>query len=122
VRIFIASKDSTFRIALQLLLESEPGMVVIGISDRAEGLLTILGASRPDVILLDDELTQQTTIQIISDIQRLECQCKIIILSVDPDLKKPTLKAGADGFINKNYPPDKLLPILRDMKLSASAV
>ena len=39
MRIFIASADSQFRFALQLLLETEPGMVVIGISDRLEGLL-----------------------------------------------------------------------------------
>ena len=32
MRIFIASADKTLRLALQLLLESEPGMVVIGMS------------------------------------------------------------------------------------------
>lgn len=97
-------------------------MVVIGMSDRAEGLLTILGASQPEVLLLDYELTQQTTIQIISDIHRLECHCKIIVLSIDPNVKELTLAAGADDFINKNYPSDKLLPILRDMRLSATTV
>ena len=44
MRVFIASADSTFRLALQLLLEDEPGMVVIGISDRSEGLLAQVGS------------------------------------------------------------------------------
>jgi DNA-binding NarL/FixJ family response regulator len=120
VRIFIASRDSNFRMALQMLLESEPGMVVIGMSDRVEGLCTMMGASQPEVLLLDYELNQQTTNQIISDIHGLKCQCKIIVFSIDPQVREPTLAAGADGFINKNFPPDRLLPILRDMRLSAT--
>jgi DNA-binding NarL/FixJ family response regulator len=122
VRIFVASKDSDFRMALQMLLGSEPGMVVIGMSDRVEGLCTMMGASQPDVLLLDYELTQQTTNQIISDIHQQKCQCRIVVLSIDPQVREPTLAAGADGFINKNYPPDKLLPTLRDMRLSATSV
>lgn len=120
MRIFIATRDSAFRMALELLLESEPGMVVIGMYDRADGLLTILGASQPEVLLLDYELTQQATIQIISDLHSPERHPKIIVFSTDPLVRDPILAAGAEGFINKNYPPDKLLPILRDMRLSAT--
>ena len=105
--------------ALQLLLEGEPGMVVIGMSDRVEGLLTIMGASQPELLLLDHELTQQTTIQIIRDIHQLKVQCKIIVLSIDPNIRELTLAAGADGFIDKSYPPDKLLTTLRELRLSS---
>jgi len=119
VRIFIASADGACRMALQLLLEGEPGMVVIGMSDRVEGLLTMMGASQPELLLLDHELTQQTTIQIIRDIHQLKVQCKIIVLSIDPNIRELTLAAGADGFIDKSYPPDELLTTLREIRLSS---
>ena len=119
MRIFIASADGACRMALQLLLEGEPGMVVIGMSDRVEGLLTMMGASQPELLLLDHELTQQTTIQIIRDIHQLKVQCKIIVLSIDPNIRELTLAAGADGFIDKSYPPDELLTTLREIRLSS---
>jgi DNA-binding NarL/FixJ family response regulator len=108
--------------ALQMLLGNESGMVVIGMSDRVEGLCTMMGASQPEVLLLDYELTQQTTNQIISDVHGLKCQCKIIVFSIDPQVRESTLAAGAEGFINKNYPPDKLLPILRNMRAPSTTV
>ena len=102
MRIFIASADKTFRLALLMLLESEPGMVVIGMSDRSEGLLTVVGTSQPEVVLLDDGLAKQATAHLVSDLHHLECQPKVIVLSSKPQNRAATLAAGADGFISKN--------------------
>jgi DNA-binding NarL/FixJ family response regulator len=122
VRIFIASADKTLRLALQLLLESEPGMVVIGMSDRSTGLLTVVGTSQPEVLLLDAGLAEEATPQLVNDLHHLQHHLKVIVLS--PDLQTPatTLAAGADGFISKTGPPDELLPILRKMRLSDTPV
>ena len=62
MRIFVASSDRVLRLALLLLLESEPGMVVIGMFDQAEGLLTIAKASKSEVYLLDDRLADPSTL------------------------------------------------------------
>ena len=121
MRIFIASADKSCRMALQLLLESEPGMVVIGIADRADGLVKLVVVSQPEVLLLDHELTKQASVALIGDLERLTIHPKIIVLSVDPQVKAITLAAGADAFIGKNVPPDELLPILRRMRRSGFA-
>ena len=121
MRIFIASADSTFRLALLLLLESEPGMVVIGMSDRSEGLATQVRASQPEALLLDDGLTKQATADLVGAVRHLEHPPKIIVLSIHPEVKEAILAAGADAFITKNVPPDELLPILRRMRLSEQA-
>ena len=121
MRIFIASADKTLRLALQLLLESEPGMVVIGMSDRSAGLLTVVGASQPEVLLLDAGLAEEATPQLVSDLHRLQYHPKVIVLAPDPQTAATVLAAGADGYISKTAPPDKLLPILRGMLLSDTA-
>jgi DNA-binding NarL/FixJ family response regulator len=118
MRLFIASADRALRLALLMLLENEPGMVVIGMSDRREGMLTVVGTSQPEAVLLDEGLAKQATARLVGDLHRLECQPKIIVLSIDPQTKAATLAAGADGFISKNVPPDELLPLLRSMRLS----
>ena len=118
MRLFIASADRAFRLALLMLLESEPGMVVIGMSDRAQGLMTVVGTSKPEAVLLDDGLAKQATTHLVGDLHHLKGQPRIIVLSIDPQTKAATLAAGADGFISKSMPPDELLPLLRSMRLS----
>jgi DNA-binding NarL/FixJ family response regulator len=122
MRIFIASADQKFRFALQMLLEDEPGMVVIGIADRSDGLLTQMGAAQPEVLLLDWELTKQEPIDLIGDVQHLEHRPKIIALSINPQVKETSLAVGVNDFISKNVPPDDLLPILRKIRSAESAV
>ena len=60
IRIFLACSDERLRIAMLLLLDQEPGMVVVGITDRLSGLLTQLEATQPDVLLLSWEIPFQT--------------------------------------------------------------
>jgi two-component system invasion response regulator UvrY len=118
VRIFIASADKTLRLALQLLLESEPGMVVIGMSDRSAGLLTVVRASQAEVLLLDAGLANHSLARLVSDLHHLECRPQVIVLSSKPQTRAATLAAGAEGFISKSKPPDELLPLLRKIRLS----
>jgi DNA-binding NarL/FixJ family response regulator len=122
MRIFIASADKTFRFALQMLLEDEPGMAVIGIADRSDGLLTQMGASQPEVLLLDWELTKPAPINLLDELRRLEHPPKIIALSINPQVKETALAAGACDFISKDVPPDELLPILRKIRSSEPTV
>lgn len=121
MRIFIACADTRLRVALILLLDHQPGMFVVGISDRLTGLLAQLKASEPDVLLLDWELPVQKMADLLTDMQDLELPPKTIILSISPREKETIMAAGADYFITKDAPPDELLPILNDIRLSKSA-
>ena len=120
MRTYIASADSTIRLSLLMLVESEPGLVVIGMSDRSESLLTIVQAMNPEVLLLDYELARQATAGLVGDLHHLQRHPKIIVLAVDPQVKAATLTAGADVFVSMNVPPDELLPILRQMRQPAT--
>jgi SARP family transcriptional regulator, regulator of embCAB operon len=116
MRIFLASADERLRLVLHLLLDNEPGIVVVGLADRLECLLILVGASQPDVLLLDYELTRGTTPGLISDLHHLESPPKIIVLSLNPEIKEAILEGGVNGFISKNAPPDDLLPMISRMR------
>lgn len=118
MRIFIASGDRSFRLALLLLLESEPGLVVTGMIDRREDLLTVVQASHPEAVVLDDELATATTTQLVINLRDLDFQPKVIVLSSNPETAAAARAAGADGFISKTAPPDELLPVLHRMRLT----
>ena len=107
VRVFIASSDWSFRSALLQLVESEPGLVVIGMSGRADGLPTMVRASQPEVLLLDYELARESNDR---SRQRPTWPARppaIIVLGSDAQAKASSLAAGADAFISKNVPPDE---------------
>jgi DNA-binding NarL/FixJ family response regulator len=115
MRIFIACADKSLRIAMLLLLDYEPGNVVVGITERLSGLLTQLEATQAEVLLLEWDLSYQSTAELLTDIHHLGHPPKIIYLSNKPEDKEKILAAGADHFIVKNAPPDQLIPILSKM-------
>jgi DNA-binding NarL/FixJ family response regulator len=113
-RIFVACSDARLKIALLLLLDHEPGMAVMGMTDRLTGLLIQLEATQPDILLLEWELPIKEIEELLSDIHNLPHRPMITVLSNKPEEKGRIIAAGADHFIPKDAPPDDLLPILHD--------
>jgi DNA-binding NarL/FixJ family response regulator len=114
--IFLAEADQDLRVGLQMLLQQEAGIHVIGMAVQAEGLVAQLEASQADVLILDWHLPGASIQELLSDISGLKSPPKIIVLSVRPEEKELALSAGADGFISKAAPPDDLIEIIRSLK------
>jgi DNA-binding NarL/FixJ family response regulator len=121
IRVFIACADERLRLALIILLDHDPGLLLVGISDRLTGLLVQLAGSEPDVLLLDWDIPLDSMKALLADLHTLKHQPKTIILSTRPRDKEQLLAAGAYHFISKNAPPDDLLPVLNDIRLSQPA-
>jgi DNA-binding NarL/FixJ family response regulator len=122
-RIFIACEDELLRIALLLRLENEPGMVVVGITDRLENLLLQMEASQANVLLLEWELTLGALKDLMDKIHQLSHPYKTIYFAGEMlDNQEQFLAAGVDHIIFKNAPPDELLPILNKIELQSTNV
>lgn len=102
--------------ALFLFLESEPGMNVVGITDRLSGFITQVEATQPDILLLEWNLPPQKLADLLADIRNLGGSPKILFFSSNPREKEKILADGANYFIRKDSPPDELLPILNNLK------
>ena len=116
LRIFIADADQDVRVSLQMLLDREPGMRVVGIAVRSNGLVGQVGAAQPDVLLLDWQLVSSAPTEYIKNLHSIETQPHIVVLHVDPETRGEAETAGADGFVSKDSPPDQLLLILQKLK------
>ena len=114
--IFLAESDQNLRLGMQMLLHQEAGLHVIGMAIQAEGLLVQIKASKAEVLILDWHLPGASMPELISELCRLESPPKVVVLSVNPEVKTLALFAGADAFIAKNAPPDELLDAVRSMK------
>ena len=98
------------------LAVNEPGMEVVGIAIRVEGLAAQLEASRPDVVILDWNLATQPETDFFLDLRSRVPRLKIVVLDIHPEKKQAVESAGADVFISKDMPPDRLLMMLRNMR------
>lgn len=116
MRVFLADSDRDERLALLFLIDHEPGLEVVGIAIRSEGLAAQVRASRPDVLLLDWNLTTRPAADCLSDIRLIDPGLKVIVLHIHSEVKHEVESAGADVFISKDMPPDELLGVLRQMR------
>jgi CheY-like chemotaxis protein len=70
---------------------------------------------RPDVIFMDARMPKMGGLEAARRIKAFSPGMKIIVLSIYPDLESEALQAGADAFIGKSEPPEKLRETLKDL-------
>ncbi len=101
--------------ALRLLVDDEPGLSVLGeVSDR-DSLLIFAGTMRPDLVLLDWDIPDLRPAETLV-ILRSRCPGLLVIaLSGRPEARADALRDGANAFVCKCDPPEKLLATLRSI-------
>lgn len=113
MRVLVADDQPKVRSALRLLLGQEPGLSVVGEAVEVEGLLAKAEATCPDLVLLDWELPGLPAADLLSALRALCPHVRVIALSGRPEARRAALAAGADGFVSKGDPPERLLTTLR---------
>ena len=113
-RILIADHDPRVRAALQMLLDQEPEWVV-GESSDVESMVEQIREFKPDLLLLDWEMPGRPAAVLILAIKGLEVTPEVIALSQRPESEAAALNAGADAFVSKANPPEKVLEALRTL-------
>jgi DNA-binding NarL/FixJ family response regulator len=114
MRVLLADDQTKVRSALRLLLEQEPEMSVVGEAADAEDLLAQAEATQPDLVLLDWELPSLRTDDWLSILRTLCPHLKVIALSGRPEARQAALDAGAEAFVSKGDPPERLLAAMDD--------
>lgn len=76
---------------------------------------------QPDLILIDARMPEMNGLEATKLIKARWPQIKVIVLSMYSDYESEALAAGADTFVNKSDPPEKLREtlagILHEIKL-----
>lgn len=113
MRILVADDQPKVRLAMRLLLEVEPGMSVVGDASNSENLLALMGLTSPDLVLLNWGLPSMKTGELLSVIRRIYPNMSVIVLSERLEARKAALAAGADSFVSKGDPPERLLEAIQ---------
>ena len=115
IRLLIADDHALLRMGLLALLETTPGIEVVG--EAADGVEAVAKTCelRPDVLLLDLMMPRLDGISVITAVKRQLPDAKILVLTSfdDDDKVFPAFKAGALGYLLKDTSPSDLLLAIR---------
>jgi DNA-binding NarL/FixJ family response regulator len=113
-RIVLADDHSLVRAGIRALLETLPGVEVVGEYGDGIAALEYLRRDPPDAILLDITLPGLNGLELAARITRLGVPTRVLMLSMhsSPEHAARALAAGACGYLNKDSAFDELAAAL----------
>lgn len=104
IRILLADDHNVMRKGLRLLLESQPGFIVVGEASDGHQAVEQAEATKPDVVVLDIGMPRLSGTEAAQRIGELLPGTSVIILSMHSDegYVMRALKAGAKGYLLKD--------------------
>lgn len=114
MQVLLADDQPSVRFALRVLLERQPQLNVVGAAVNVDDLLDQVKATCPDLVLLSWELPGLVADALLGTLHRNFPKLTVIVLSGRPKVRRAALGAGADAFVSKADPPDRLLAAISD--------
>jgi len=117
--ILLVDDHTLFREGLKVLLKQSPRFEVVGEAGTVREACEIADNLRPDIILMDIALPDQTGIEGIRIILGQRPSSKIVVISMysKMDYIINAIQAGAVGYLVKDTTPDMLLTALNTVVL-----
>ena len=114
MEVLLADNQPKVRFGLRVLLERQPGLKVVGEVTNAEDLLAQVETNCPDLVLLGWGLPGLAKPDLLSALRRACPDLFVIVLSGRTEARRAALAAGADAFVYKCDPPERLLAAIAD--------
>ena len=118
-RLLLVDDHAVVRSGLRMLLEGEPDMEIVGEAGTGAEALKAVEELRPDVVLMDIGLPDQSGIDATRAIKRLNPATAVVALTIHEDQEYffRMLEAGATGYVPKRAAPEELLTAIRTAAL-----
>ena len=115
IRVVVGDDSRTALLSLCGYLEFEGQFEIVGTA--SDGLHVIQQAEtfRPDLVLTDLCMPRMTGLEATKELRRSFPELRILIITelTAPSLQAECLRSGADGFVEKNRMPEKLMEEVR---------
>lgn len=106
ISIMIVDDQRLLREGLQTILQSEEGLLIVGICENGLEALQMARACRPDVVLMDIKMPVMDGIEAMKQIKRELPGTVVLMLTTFAEDKfiVDAMAGGADGFLLKDMP------------------
>ena len=111
----LADDHVVVRSGLRLLVESEPGLEVVGEAGDVPAALDAVERLRPDVLILDLHMPGEPSLPAIARLREDHAGTRVIVLTAqrDPSFAAEALRLGAAGYLPKEAAEGQLLEAIR---------
>ena len=111
----IVDDHPLFREGVKTLIEHIPDFTVVGEAGNGKEALALAKALKPDLVLLDLSLPDQSGVEVTREIRTRLPDTRIIIVSMHSkvDLITKAFQAGATGYVVKESATQKLVECLK---------
>jgi two-component system, NarL family, nitrate/nitrite response regulator NarL len=111
IRILIIDDHAVFRAALRMLLESQPGVIVVGEGSGPADAVAAAVREQPDIILLDLDLGDASGLDLLPKLYAAAPGTYVIVLTGvrDVEMHRRAVYLGAVGLVHKEKAAEVLL-------------
>lgn len=115
MRILLADDHGIVRRGMRSLLDTEPGVEVVGEASNGREALKLIETLKPDMAILDVAMPMLNGIEVTAQAMKAFPELKVIILSMyaDESYVVRALTAGARAYLLKEATEEDLLPAVR---------
>jgi two-component system, NarL family, response regulator NreC len=116
-RVLIVDDHAVVRSGLRLLLDAENDLEVVGEAGSAREAVFEARTAKPDVILLDVVMPDQSGLEAIPTLLHEHPETKILVLSMqdDPRYVREAFGAGASGYVLKEAADAEVVAAIREV-------
>lgn len=114
VRILVVDDHFVVRLGLVALINTEPGLRVVGEADSGDQAVRLFQTLQPDLVLMDLRMPGTPGHEATRAIRQLASRARVLILSAfngDEDIHA-ALEAGAQGYVLKSATGEDLIPAI----------
>lgn len=113
LRVAVVDDQSLVRTGLRLILESEPGIEVVGEAGDGREAIEMVRRLRPAVVLMDIQMPVLDGLEATRVMTADGVRVVILTTFERDDYILEAIRAGASGFLLKNAPPEELVAAVR---------
>ena len=117
IRVLIADDHPIVRQGLEILINSQSDMILIGQAANGNEAVMLIKESKPDVVVMDLKMPVKNGLSAIEEIKKSGLEIPILVLTSFPDdeMVISAIQLGANGVMLKDSPPEQLLNSIRDV-------
>ncbi len=118
IRVLIIDDHGIVRAGLRMLLESQPGITVVGEAATCADALELATRAQPDVIVLDLDLGGENAVESIPALLQAAREAHILILTGvrDSETHRQAIRHGAMGLVLKEKAAETLLQAIAKVR------
>jgi two-component system, NarL family, response regulator NreC len=124
VRVLIVDDHAVVRAGLRLLIDAEDDLEAVGEAGNARDAVFQARALKPDVVLMDVVMPDQSGLDVVPTILHERPETKVLVLSMqdDPQYVRQAFAAGANGYVLKEAADTEVVSAIREVAKGGSYV